>query len=77
LDSYVKKLKASVWIILISNMLGGIAFIIAYFLTKELLLLFGGIFVMIASVAFKYIMERFVLQKIGQLNNLKNNTTIN
>lgn len=58
-------------------MLGGIAFIIAYFLTKELLLLFGGIFVMIASVAFKYIMERFVLQKIGQLNNLKNNTTIN
>ncbi len=76
MESFVRKIKAAVWVILISNILGGIAFIIAYFLTKELLLLIGGIFVMLASVAFKFFMERYVLEKIEKINEQKNKIII-
>ncbi len=55
-----EKLNVAVWVILISNVLGGIAFIIAYFLTKELMILIGGFFVIIAGIAFKLLMQKFI-----------------
>lgn len=54
------KINAAVWVILISNILGGVAFIVAYILTKEVLLLVGGFFVIIAGIAFKLLIQRFI-----------------
>ena len=54
------KLNKAVMIVLISNILGGIAFVVAYFLTKEILLLVGGIFVITASIVFKLLIQKYI-----------------
>lgn len=59
MSKLTKQIDAAVWVILVSNIIAGVAFIIAYFLTKEILLLVGGFFVMIAAVAFKLIIQKF------------------
>lgn len=67
MNDLAKKVNSAVWIILISNILGGVAFIIAFFITKEIILLIGGFFIMIAAVAFKLLIQKF----IDKINNIK------
>ncbi len=60
MKTLTQKINAAVWVVLISNILGGIAFIVAFFLTKEILFLVGGFFVMIAAVGFKLLIQGYI-----------------
>lgn len=60
MDKSTKKINQAVWIILISNIIGGVLFVGAYFVTGKLLVLIAGIFIMVASIVFYFVMQNFI-----------------
>ncbi len=59
-DSLQKKIRSASIIIVVSNVIAGLAFIVAGIIIKEILLTFGGVFVICAGIAFKFIMQRML-----------------
>ncbi|MEJ5245674.1 MAG: hypothetical protein WHV28_08210 [Bacteroidota bacterium] len=62
-NSVQKKISSASIMILVSNVIAGLAFIVAGIIINETILMVGGIFVICAGIAFKFIMQR-MLKKI-------------
>lgn len=69
-NHYAKKIYSATLIILISNIIAGLAFILAGIFLKENLLIIGGIFVFIAGIVFRLLIS-------NMLSRYNNNQTDN
>lgn len=62
------KLRKSLIFVTGSNIIGAIVFFVAYFFTKEILLLVAAIFVFIAGIVFIFAVKRIEKKLINILN---------
>jgi len=67
-NELTKKMNSAAIVIMVSNFFGGAAFIISGVIFKVNLLIIGGVFVIIAGVAFKFIINH-LLSKIKRNSN--------
>lgn len=63
INSVQKKIRSASIMIVVSNVIAGLAFIAAGIIINETILIIGGIFVICAGIAFKLILQ-IMLKKI-------------
>lgn len=61
-NDITKKMNSAALVIMLSNFVGGAAFIISGVIFKINILIIGGVFVIIAGVAFKFVINNLLLK---------------